>query len=66
MDPSGYAVTTLPTITENKTHHEIDSDLTEVLHTSLPSREVSSSEISHNGKKIFTVTAAKDPIVDDQ
>jgi hypothetical protein len=54
VDLSGNAVNTLPTITENKTHHMLGSDLSTPSHTS------SSSETAHIEKKIFTVTIAKD------
>jgi hypothetical protein len=55
-DSSGNTVTTLPTITENRTQDCFGSDLSEVSHTS-----ISSSETPY-GKKKFQVTHIKDPV----
>jgi hypothetical protein len=63
MDLPGNAVITLPTITESKSQHLLGSDLNTA--SSVSSRELSSEE-PYNEKKIFTVTVAEDPVVNDQ
>lgn len=67
MDLSGNAVITLPTITENKTQHLLGSDLSTASLTSASSKEISSLPETPpcNEKKIFRVTVAKAPIVND-